>query len=155
MKELSESEALQRAAALCSTRECCISEIEEKLARWGQSRETQARIIARLLDERFIDESRFCRAYALDKLRYNHWGRVKISQALRMLGVDDTDREQAVRALPETEYNEILRHLADSKRPSIKGSSAYERNGKLIRFLLGRGFEMDRIRRAVDETDDF
>ena len=68
-KEIDEKTALAKAAALCSSKECCVSEIEERLTRWGQSPEAQARIIARLIEERYIDEARFCRAFAHDKLR--------------------------------------------------------------------------------------
>ncbi len=140
-KEIDEKTALQRAAALCSTREYCVSEIEEKLQRWGASSDAIEHIIARLVEERFIDEARFCRAYALDKLRYNHWGRMKISQALRLLGVSDQDRENALKQIPAEEYAEILHHLIESKLPTIKASSEYELRGKLMRFLAGRGFE--------------
>ena len=154
-KLMEEKAALQRAAALCSAREYCVSEIEEKLVKWGQSPEAQARIIAYLTREGYIDEARFCRAYALDKMRYNHWGRVKIAQSLRLLGVDGSDIEAALRELPADEYAELLRKTIATKLPSIKASSAYERNGKLIRFLLGRGFEMSLIRQCLDGTDDF
>ena len=151
---MEEKEALNRAAALCSSRECCISEIEEKLARWGIVSEAQERIISQLLKEGFINEARFCRAYALDKLRYNHWGRVKIDQMMRLMGLSEADRRQALDQLPEEEYLDILRHLAQSKIPTIKASSDYERKGKLVRFLLGRGFEADLIYRAIDLTDE-
>ncbi len=140
-KILNEEEALGRAAALCSQRECCISEILQKLSGWGQTDAASQRIIDYLIKERYIDEERFCRAYALDKLRYNHWGRLKISQMLRSLGVSEAHRNAALSALPEDEYTDILRTLIRQKLPSIKARSNYERNGKLLRFLAGRGFE--------------
>ena len=31
------------------------------------------------------------------------------------------------------------------KKPSIKSANEYEMNGKLIRFAIGRGYEMDDI----------
>lgn len=154
-EDMDEQTALQRAAALCSSRECCVSEIKEKLMRWGQSAQAQERIVSRLLNEHYIDEARFCRAYAHDKMRYNQWGRVKIGQYLRMLGVPDEDREQALRDLPDEEYEEIIRHLISGKRASIKAKTAYERNGKLMRFLFGRGFEPSLVRRILDAEDDF
>ena len=150
-----EKTALSRAAALCSAREYCVSEIAEKLSWWGQSAEAQERILCRLQEEGYIDEARFCRAYALDKMRYNHWGRMKIGQSLRMLGVPDSYREQALRELPSDEYDDILRHIIQAKLPTIKARSAYERNGKLMRFLLGRGFEMSAVQRILDTDDDF
>ena len=152
--EIDEKTALQRAASLCSRQECCVSEVEEKLWRWGQSADAQERIISYLIKERYIDEARFCRAYSLDKMRYNHWGRVKISQALRQLGVPDRAREDALRELPQDEYADIVRRLAESKLPSIKAASDYECRGKLTRFLLGRGFELDIIQKICNFAPD-
>lgn len=143
--EMEEKEALQRAAALCSRRECCVREIEEKLQRWEVPTEAQERIISRLLAERFIDEARFCRAYALDKMRYNHWGRLKIDQMLRMMGLSEHDRRTALEQLPEDEYLDTLEKVARSKASTITGKSDYERRGKLMRFLFGRGFEPELI----------
>lgn len=149
--ELEEKNALARASALCSQREYCVSQIEEKLEGWGQSPEACERIISRLIEERFIDEARFSRAYALDKMRYNHWGRVKIRQMLRQLGISAADREAAINELPDDEYFAILRRVAEQKLPSIKARNDYELRGKLMRFLAGRGFELDEASSAIDE----
>lgn len=153
-KTLSEAEAKSRAESLCSTGEHCISDIEEKLARWGQSPEVQARIIAHLIDEKYIDESRFCRAYANDKMRYSKWGRIKIGMNLKMLGVSEQDRKAALAQLPQEEYEEILSDLLAQKVRTIKAKSNYERNGKLIRFAMGRGFEMSLIMAHIPDPDE-
>ena len=69
---------------------------------------------------------------------------------LRLLHVDKEVRTNALQQLPDEEYLEILRSVAQSKLSSIKARNDYERRGKLIRFLLSRGFEMDLIRDIVD-----
>ena len=150
----SEKEALSRAESLCVRKECCVSEIREKLTLWQQPSEVQQRIIDRLLSEGFIDERRFCKAYALDKLRYNHWGRIKIDQMLRLLGCSSADRREALDQLPDEEYMAILSRLAQTKLPTIKASNDYERRGKLMRFLMGKGFESDLIRDIVGEVSE-
>lgn len=148
-KTYTEQEALARAAALCSAGEQCVSQIEEKLARWGQDAEAQARIIAHLIAEKYIDESRFARAYALDKSRYSGWGRVKIGMYLRHLGISEADRREALAQLPADEYRDTLARILAAKARSVKAATPYERRAKLIRFALGRGFEMEEALRAV------
>ena len=152
---LSEKEATQKAEALCVRRECCVSEVEEKLFAWGLTGEAQQRIVEHLLQERYIDEGRFSRAYALDKLRYNHWGRVKIGQMLRLLGISAEDRQAALDELPTDEYLDILQRLIATKWPTIQGRSTYERQAKLMRFLAGRGFEPNVARDYVPGADDW
>ena len=56
--------------------------------------------------------------------------------------------------LDEEEYLDGLRTLLAAKRKHVKARTDYERNGKLIRFALGRGYEMDAIRRCLPEADD-
>ncbi len=154
MKQLTEEQALARAAAQCSTGEQCISQIRQKLMRWNINDGAQERILARLVEERYIDEARFARAYANDKFRYNHWGPVRIDQELRRLGIASSLRREAIALLPQEEQTDTLKALLAQKAPAVKAKSAYERNGKLIRFALGRGFTMDDILRALPQDDD-
>ena len=79
MKEITEPEMLHRAAAYCSTAERCIQDVQKKIDAAGLPPDASERIIARLLKERFIDESRYTRFFVNDKLRFNKWGRVKIA----------------------------------------------------------------------------
>ena len=67
MIEITETEALNRVAAYCSTAEHCRAEIAEKLQRWGIAYDAIDRIINRLEQEKYIDEERFCRAFINDK----------------------------------------------------------------------------------------
>ena len=82
-KPLSPGEALNKAAAYCTLCERCISEVSAKLTAWGVPPDEQEEIIARLIDENFIDKTRYCRAFVNDKVKFNRWGRIMIIAALR------------------------------------------------------------------------
>jgi len=147
-------ELFYRASALCAGSEQCCHGIQEKLRKWGADDKESMEIVDRLVEEKYIDEERFSRAYAKDKMRYSHWGRQKIDQGLRLLHICPAFRKQALGELPEEEYLEILTNVLISKQRSVKGKNSYERQGKLIRFALGRGFEMDLIRQCLPEDVD-
>ena len=51
MTNITETEALNKVAAYCSTAEHCRAEICEKLQRWGLPYDVIARILKRLVDE--------------------------------------------------------------------------------------------------------
>ena len=150
MKPLTYEQALSRAAALCSGSEHCSSEIRKKLLLWGLSPTQAEKAIGFLIDEKYIDSKRFCRAYCLDKFRYNHWGRIKISQMLRMLELDSSDINEGLDAIPEEEYQEVLQHILEQKNKQLKDSDPYIRKGKLVRHALSRGFETHLIIDAAD-----
>lgn len=157
-KPITEQDALFRITALCAQSEQCEHALREKMTKWGLTEEACDRIIDQLYDEKYIDEQRFARAYARDKMRYNHWGRQKIDQGMRLMRISSVARRTALDELPEQEYLEILQHILKSKARQVKGETEYERNGKLIRFALGRGFEMNHIYQILSElekeTDD-
>ena len=141
MKPLTYDQALSRAASLCSSAEHCSSEIQKKLLLWGLSPTQAEKATSYLIAEKYIDNKRFCRAYCLDKFRYNHWGRIKISQMLRMMEMERNDISEGMEAIPEEEYQEVLSYLLTQKNRQLHDSDPYIRKGKLIRHALSRGFE--------------
>ena len=151
MKPLTYEQALSRAASLCSGSEHCSSEIRKKLQQWGLTPTQAEDIISYLEIEKYINNTRFCRAYCLDKFRYNHWGRIKISQMLRMLEMDDSDINEGLTAIDEDEYLQALLHILSQKDRQLKDSDPYIRRGKLIRHALSRGFETHHIMEVLSQ----
>lgn len=141
MKELTENEALNKAAAYCSSAEHCESEVRDKLDKWGIDADTTDSIVQRLIREKFISDARYANAYARDKMRFAGWGKKKIALMLRAKDIDSTIISEALDNLDMNEYEEILRTLLRNKEKSIRYDSEYERKGKLLRYAAGRGFE--------------
>ena len=143
---LTVSEARSRAEALCSRSEYSDGQIAHKLQQWGIGSQDTASIIDHLINEHYINNARFARAFALDKLRYNAWGRIKIQQALHLAGVCEADIRAAFDEIPKEEYRQVLRTVIDRKARQLKGEEDdYTRRGKLIRHALSHGFEMELV----------
>lgn len=150
MKQISEEDALLRLTSLCSTAEHCSHEMIEKMQRWQLADDAQARIIEYLVKEKYIDDERYARFFAKDKIRYNKWGRRKVEQAMWLKHIDGDIQRDVLDDIDDEEYLAVLRPLLKTKRKSVKASSDYEMNMKLIRFAMGRGFTMDIIRQCLD-----
>ena len=156
----SEKEAYLTLAALCAQAEHCQWEMLEKMRRWEVPEEAQARVMQRLVKERYVDDERYARAFVKDKIRYNKWGRRKVDQALWQKHIDEDIRKRVLDEVDDDEYLKVLRPLLKQKRKSTKANNDYELNQKLMRFALGRGFTFDIIRQCIDveeepEDDDF
>jgi regulatory protein len=152
-KEKTEQEAFLQLAALCANAEHCQYEMLEKMKRWELSDEAQARVMARLIEERYVDDRRYARAFVKDKIRYNKWGRRKVQQGLWMKRIDKEIQDEVLNEIDEKEYLNVLKPLLKQKRKSIKANSDYELNQKLVRFAYGRGFTFDIIRQCLDVSD--
>ena len=152
-KEKTEEEAFLQLASLCANAEHCQYEMLEKMKRWELSDEAQARVLARLVEERYVDDRRYARAFVKYKIRYNKWGRRKVQQGLWMKRIDKEIQEEVLNEIDEKEYLNVLKPLLKQKRKSIKANSDYELNQKLVRFAYGRGFTFDIIRQCLDVSD--
>lgn len=153
MKELSEQEALYKAAAYCSSSEHCLSELSQKLSDWGMGKEAIENILEYLIKERYIDENRYCRSFVNDKFQYNKWGRNKIAQALWQKRIPQDISDHWLKQIDDEAYFNLLKELLSNKKRSTKAQNNYELNAKLVRFALSRGFEMEIIRKCLEASD--
>ena len=155
-KEITEQEAYLQLAALCAQAEHCQQEMRDKLKRWGIDESAQERIIQRLINEHYIDDERYTRAFVKDKIRYNKWGRRKVQQGLWLKHIDPEIQQCVLDETDENEYLSVLRPLLRQKQKTVKAQNDYELNQKLVRFAIGRGFTFDIIRQCLDvDEDDF
>ena len=149
-----EQEAYLTLAALCAQAEHCQYEMLEKMRRWEVPEDAQARIMAKLIKERYVDDERYAQAFVKDKIRYNKWGRRKVEQALWQKRVDEDIRKRVLDDVDDAEYLSVLRPLLKQKRKTIKAKNDYELYQKLMRFAVGRGFTFDIIRQCMDIDDE-
>lgn len=147
--EMTVQEAFSRLAALCARSEHCSHEMTEKMHRWGLSDDEQSQVLQRLLDGRYVDDSRYALAFVRDKVKYSKWGRRKIEQALWMKHIDEVVAQEALDSVDDEEYVEILRPMVEQKLRSTRAASDYELRMKVTKYALGRGFTMDIISRCL------
>ncbi|EPT33349.1 regulatory protein RecX [Bacteroidetes bacterium oral taxon 272 str. F0290] len=143
-----------KAEIYCAAAERCLSDVTSKLIQWGASPEAMERILSHLLEERYLDEKRYAQAFVRDKYRFNGWGRLKIAMALRQKGIPNEPIDAGLNEIDEREYRQTLKALLQRKRKTVKGKTAYEQNGKLIRLALGKGYEMNEILRVLKQPTD-
>lgn len=153
-KELTGLQAYQKLTDLCARSEHCQQEMLEKMRQWGVSEEEQAEVMQRLVEERYVDDERFARAFIYDKIRYSKWGRLKVEQALWMKRIDEHISKPLLDKVDDEEYLKILRPMLKQKRKGIRAKSEYEATMKLIKYALSRGFTMDIIKQCIDVTDE-
>ena len=149
-----EEQALNTLAAACAKREYATGDLDDKMRRWGLTAEERRRVLDQLSVRGFYDDERFCRAYVSDKVRYDKWGRRKIEQGLWLKQVAEEVSRPILDAVPDEDYLEVLRPMLRSKWRSVKGKNDYERSMKLIKYAMGRGYELRLIRQCIDEAED-
>ena len=153
-KPLPPGEALNKAAGYCTLCERCISEVSAKLTAWGVPNGEQEKIIARLIEEKFIDEARYCRAFVNDKVKFNRWGRMKIQAALRDKRLPRECVSEAMDNIDEEQYMDALAEVIAAKRKELKGKDDFATQQKIIRHAASRGYEPALIIRTINYKGD-
>ncbi len=111
-------------------------EVEQKLARSGFRRASIESAIAQARQHRFLNNERFCEYFIRERLQRG-WGRRKIELELRRKGIDPT----TIAGYPESYFShedDLQRARALLERKRIPERDPYP---KLMRFLMGKGFE--------------
>ncbi len=145
--------ALIKMQSWCAYQERCQKDVRDKLYELGMWTEAVENIIARLIEDNFLNEERFSVAYARGKFVIKKWGRIKIKQELKQKRVGDYCLKKALQQIDETEYLETLKKILDAKRKLIKEKSPIKLNYKLMNYALSKGYEKDIVFDILNQTN--
>lgn len=150
-KNLTYTQALSKAMALCSLSEQCSSDIRDKVLNWGINPDDADKIISCLKSENFINDSRYARAYCRDKHNFNGWGKIKISYNLRKKGFGQATIDDAFESIDYSEYDDKISSLLKSKLRTINGKDYLKTKAALYRYGISRGFEPGIVMQHINE----
>lgn len=131
---------LRKAADYCAEQERCISEVKLKFKVWKADQETAEKILSFLLEEGYINEERFARAFVRGKFKNLGWGRIKIRFELGKKKIPSALIGKALNEIKEEEYLKCIESLSEKKLKNLGGDNEQNRL-KTMRFLASRGFE--------------
>ena len=141
-------EMLVRMAGLCAGAEQCCADIRNKILRQGFSLEEAEKMLEYLRVNKYIDDARYARAYASDKVRFSGWGRIKVRMGLRAKGMPDSVISCALDYIQEKDYAEALDKVLSAKARGLDLKEVKDRQ-KLYRHVASRGFESSLIIAAM------
>lgn len=144
-KIIDEKLALEKAGHYCAYQERSQQEVRDKLYDWGLWPAAVENIIVKLIEEGFLNEERFAKAYATGKFRQKGWGKIKIKQGLKLKRVPDILIKKALNTIDADAYEVTLRTIIEKKAVLLKEKDGYKRRYKLQQYALSRGFEADLI----------
>lgn len=140
---------LQKAGSYCAYQERTQQEVREKLQSWGADAEETEEVIAYLIMENYLNESRFARQYAGGKFRVKQWGKRKIRYALKSKGLSERCIEEALNEISDEEYTEILEGLVRRElEKATKLTNPLLRKKKVMDYLVQKGYEAELIHEA-------
>ncbi len=142
---------LAKAAALCSKGEKCEYDIRQKLKQWEVSEQNADAVIQYLISEKFIDNQRYTTAFVRDKLKFEKWGKLKISAHLKQKRIPEKLISSVFSEIDKISYKSNLEEILKSKLKTEKEPDKMKLKQKLFRFAASRGFESDLIMQIINK----
>jgi regulatory protein len=146
--------ALNKAMALCSRREYCVSDLLSRLRTWGTDDNENARIIELLKKENFINEERYALGFVRDKFNFNKWGKIKIAAYLKSKNIPSELIRKSLSTIDKDIYINTLANLISAHRRSVKAKNQYDLKAKLLRYGILKGFESSLLYDLLNMSED-
>jgi regulatory protein len=152
-KRLTPSVALEKMMSWCAYQERSQFETRMKLGEYGLKGDDAETIIAKLIQENFLNEERFAMTFARGKFSIKKWGKIKIKIELKSRKVSDYCINKALQQINENDYIRTLEKVIDQKKRLLKETNKILRNYKLFQHATAKGFEKDLIADVLKELD--
>ena len=150
-KNKSATQALQSLMRLCARAEKSSGDALRLMCGWGVPESEHEGVVAKLIEQRFIDDRRYAEAYVREKSNISGWGAHKIAFQLRQKGIDKEIINATLATLDGDAQLKQLRAKLERKIRTIKAANNYELRGKLLRYGMGLGFDYEMTRNAIDK----
>ncbi|TWR26014.1 RecX family transcriptional regulator [Mucilaginibacter achroorhodeus] len=145
--------AKAKAEHYCAYQERSQQEVRDKLYDWGLWPDAVEQIITYLIEENFLNEERFAKAYVKGKFNQKQWGRIRIKQGLKLKRVSPNLIKKAMLVIDADDYIAALTRLIEKKAPTIFEKDTFKRRYKLQQYAMGRGYEADLISDVLKAND--
>lgn len=136
---------------MLARRELSEKQVRDRLARKGHEDDAIESAIARLREERALDDARVAEAIARTETSIRRRGKLRVRMQIQRAGIDTSIAKRAVDEVFGTIDDEALIEASLSKRLRGRETIADDREfQRLYRYLAGQGFESDRIMKVLE-----
>lgn len=146
-------EAIHKIEHFCAYQERCHDEVVQKLRSMKMDSNEIDEILAHLIQENYLNESRFACSFARGKHRIKFWGKVRIVNELKFRNISTYNINLALKEITAEEYEVNFNALAERNWHSIKESNGLKKRKKYCDFLLRKGYESNIVYEKVKELE--
>ena len=152
-KPLTPDQVLDKMAKYCAYQERCVKEVRDKLKTFDIAEEEKTKILDYLLDNRFVNDERYAKAFVRGKVNQSGWGVNKIRFHLIQKGIDKDIIDKALGQTDEEAYRQRLIDILKTKTKTIKADSDFEKKRKLAAYAMQKGFEGALVWEVLKDLD--
>lgn len=145
-KSYSVEEALTRMQSYCSYQDRCHMEVEKKLREMRMIPQACEIIIAKLIEDSFLNETRFAKSYARGKFRFKYWGKQRITLELKRRQISAYNIKEGLKEIDEKEYFKTYFNLVEKRLKQLESEKdMHAKKRKFVNYMQYRGWESSLI----------
>jgi len=144
-KYTSKAEALKKLEKYCIYQDRCQLEARNKLASLKIYGADADEILIKLIQNNFVNEERFAKAFVRGKYKQKRWGKMLIVQKLKQKQVSEYCIKIGLQQIDESLYLENLKYLIEKKMAIISTKNNFELKNKLASYIFTKGYERDLV----------
>ena len=138
-------QAASKAERFCAFQERCHEEVRRKISALGLSGNDAEKLLVHLIENGFLNEERFARAFARGRHNIKKWGRARIENELRARNISAANIRIAITEIADADYDETFEKLSAQLWRSITEQHPLKKRKKFCDALLRKGYESDRV----------
>jgi regulatory protein len=135
----------------CSYQDRCHSEVENKLSKFNLISEAKDQILFNLINEDYLNETRFCKSFVRGKFKIKNWGKRRIIQELKSRKISEFNIKKGLGEINEFDYQEKFENLFNKKLSSLENLNSIDKKKKIFSYLQYRGWETNLIYEKINQ----
>ena len=135
----------------CSYQDRCHSEVENKLLKFNLISQAKDQILFNLINEDYLNETRFCKSFVRGKFKIKNWGKRRIIQELKSRKISEFNIKKGLSEINEFDYQEKFENLFNKKLSSLENLNSIDKKKKIFSYLQYRGWETNLIYEKINQ----
>ncbi|HEX8014591.1 MAG TPA: regulatory protein RecX [Flavobacterium sp.] len=146
-------EALQKLEHFCAYQDRCHDEVVTKLFSLKMSSDEIDIIIVKLIEDNFLNETRFACSFARGKHRMKNWGKIRIVNELKIRHISTTNINLALKEITADEYEATFNQVSERFWENLTETNSLKRRKKFCDYMLRRGYESNLVYDKMKELE--
>ena len=144
-KSITVSDAKKKIQHYCAYQERCHQEVIIKLKELGMIQDVIDNIVTDLIQNNYLNETRFAESFTRGKFNIKKWGKLKILRELKKREISEYNIKIGMKEISDSDYKETFNELFEKKSAELSHLSKSDQKRKIFNYLSYRGWEVEKI----------
>ena len=150
-KYLSVEQIQKKIEYYCSYQERCHTEVFNKIMKLTTYIKDANSVITKLIDDGYLNETRFCKEFSIGKFNNKNWGKNRIISELKKRKISNKNIEIVLNEIDEDRYIKKFNELFEKQHNKHKGKNDVYTKKKIFDYFSYRGWDKDLIFKRLNK----